>query len=347
MTEFVAVDASSPPGGENFFTIGVAVEISDVETFRSYYFDVVEEFCEEYSLELPFPVLKSKFVVDNLPSYQIRDGMGDLFTDLVENPGISRIHVSVGWYNEEVELEYNGKELSGIEFAANHLNQYFPVVTLWRYHREHDCVPDIAIIDNVQGHITKAWKYVGNEFDIRMIPHGDLTYPSLSTADILAYNLGRRMPSDQPFLNYPEIAQEILIRNRSWDTQPYILGDVANERYTDHIVPALPYTIQAEAHHPHPVLFLHDTVLSGEGNEIIPQTDFHAFARKWAFENEGSVVALQPNRLPTIVRSGDSIIHTKGTDSSQAELFQELHPTKDIEVLDSEDLYSLVATSED
>lgn len=344
MSELVAVDTASPPGGEQYFLVGVVIEISDRDEFQDHYFDVVSSFVEKHGLEVPFQVIKSRTAVERLPSYQIRDGMDGLAEDLIRNPGISRINVSIGWYGTDVELEFKSDSenpFNGNTFASNYLSQYFNIVALWRYHRchEHDLARD-ALVDNIQGHVTKAWKYCGNSFNIDMVPNGDLTYPSLSTADIIAYNLAGFLSGheEDKFTEFPELAEDYLINRRSWDTQPYIKAEAVNERYTDHIVPTLPYTIQDPLHYPHPVLFVHDEILSGDEKEMLTRSDFHAIARKWAYEHDGCVVNLKTDRLPQIAKNDDTIVYTRGTDPSIPRLLQGLHPTKELEVIDSNDL---------
>lgn len=339
----VAVDTSVPPGDDSLFLVGVAVEVGDTEAFRSWYREFVRDFGAQYGLDLPYPVIKSKTVVDRLASFDISEAVEKLARGVVQNPHIERINVSIGWYSGDVELGYNDQTESGISFVSGQLKSYFEVVTLWRYHRSHQYdIPRRALVDEAQGRITKAWKYVGNEFDLDMVPHGDLTYPSISTADIVGYYLGRIMPSDSPFIEYDDPARTWLLKNRNQDREPYVTVDLVNERYTDHIVPDLPYTISGEVHYPHPVVFVHDTVLSSGDNQILPQTDIHALARQWAAEREGCVVGFQPERVPRVVSDGDIVVYTQGTGSSKAKTVQELHPTKDLRVMDSTTLVNEV-----
>lgn len=344
MSEFVAVDATSPPGSDLYFNVAVVVEIDDENEFRDHYFQKVREFLSKHEIELPFPVLKSRTVLENLPSYSMRDGFDGLVDDIIKNPGISRINVCIGWYSADVDLEFkdSGNEINGNTFASNYLDQYFNIVALWRYHKAHDHdLAKRAYVDNISGHITKAWKYCGNEFNINMVPNGDLTYPSISTADIIAYNVGTFLAGheEDKLTKFPELAEEFIIRRRNWDTSPYIHAEAVNERFTDHIVPTLPYTIQDPLHYPHPVLFVYDDILSSDDKSVLPRTDFHGIARKWAYENGGCVVNLAPSRLPSIVRNDDVIVYTKGSDSSVPELLQDLHPTKDLEIMDSDELF--------
>lgn len=347
MSEYVAIDTASPHGGTEYFLVGVAVEIGDRESFQKQYFDWVERFAEEYEIEIPFPVIKSRDIVDQLPSYEVRDRMNRLVKGLLRNSGISRINVSIGWYNEEVDFIFNDKDpMRGINYTSKHLEQFFNAVTAWQYHRSHKHnLAQELWLDELQGHITKAWKYIGNEFDINIVPHGDQTYPALSVADILAYNtagfLGGHDTSK--FTEYPEVAEDWLVAQKEEaNGSCYIHADFVNERETDHIVPTLPYTIQSSIHHPHPVLFVHDTVLSGDDRKILKKSDFHAFARKWAFEQGGCVVNLQTEQLSSVLRDGDKIVYTKGTGDERAKLFTELHPTKDVEILRSDELISTV-----
>ncbi|MCG1003925.1 MULTISPECIES: hypothetical protein [Halobacterium] len=349
MSEIVAVDTTSPPGGDQMFLVGVAVEIDDLEHFRSYYFNTIRDFLRSHNVQLPFPVIKSRTVLEHLPSYSMRDHMSELVADLIENPEISRINVSIGWYGDDVNLEYDGKDpVHGASFTSDVLSQYFEIVSLWRYHRSHerDLAPK-AFVDNAAGKITPAWKYCGMEFDIDLIPNGDLTYPSISTADIIAYNLAGFLAGhdEDKFTEFPDLAEDYIINRRNWDTQPYIHAEAVNERYTDHIVPTLPHGIQDFLHYPHPVLFFHDQVLTGGDRSMLSRTDLHGAARKWAYENGGCVVNLKPDRLPSTVKNDDVIVYTKGTDPELPELLQDLHPTKDIGVHDSDELVEQLLNS--
>lgn len=340
MVQFVAADASKAEQGNRSFLVGVAIEVSNGGEFDEYYFDLVDSICERYTIDLGHNIVKARDLLNRVPSFSVRDADDTLVKGLVQNPAINRIHVCIGWYDEGVTIAEDSKTTSGIVFANNHLIQYFPVVTLWRYHRVHpdwDDAPKEAWIDNVQGKITKAWKYVGNEFDVNIVPHGDVTYPSLSTADIIANHLARTLPREKPFSELEDAAAGILI-NYVNGPRPRINAESVNEEYSDHIVPKHRYSIQSELHFPHPVLFIYDEMFADFDQGVLPETDFHAYARKWAQENIGCVVSLEPHRLPSIVRSGDRIVYTRGTNPDVCELLRDLNPSKDIEILDSDTL---------
>lgn len=344
MVEFVATDASKAEQGDRTFLVGVAVEVADGGEFDEYYFNLVEQFCKRYDIELAHNIVKAKTILNRVPSFSVKEADDALVKGLVQNPAIRRIHVCIGWYAERVAVGESDDKISGIQFANSHLMHYYPIVTLWRYHRDHpdwSSVPAEAWIDNVQGRITKSWKYVGNEFDLNLVPHGDITYPSLSTADIVANHLARTLPRSKPFKDLEDSAAGILIDYVDGG-HPRITAESVNEEYKDHIVPKHRYSIQGELYFPHPVTFIHDNIFSDFDQGVLPETDFHAYARKWAQENAGSVVSLEPHRLPAIVRSGDRIVYTRGTEPEVCELLRDLNPSKEIEILDSDALLNEV-----
>ncbi|MHB8604588.1 MAG: hypothetical protein ACYDCK_04970 [Thermoplasmatota archaeon] len=215
-------------------------------------------------------------------------------------------------------------------------------MTLWRYHasNHHHGVPSEAWLDNFSGRVTKAWKYVGKEFDLNTVPHGDLTYPSISTADILASSLARMMPADVPFAQFENIAVRWLIDHKSEGC--YVTTDSVNELDEDHIVPTLPHAVRAELHHPHPVLFVYDELFAKEDKDAIENSEFHALARKWAFNKHGCVVRIVPGQFPTVVRRQDRIVFTPGSDSKICQALADLNPTKRIEVEDSRQFFKLM-----
>ena len=329
--------------------VGVAVEVCDSGVFDGHYFEEVSQFCAEYDIELPHNILKARDVLNRVPSFSLREADNTLIRGLVQNPGIRRIHVSIGWFNDgdyESGIPIGGGRSvdSGIRFVNSHLSQYFPVTTLWRYHRAHpewDDVPNEAWIDNVQGRITKAWKYVGREFEVRLTPHGDVTYPSLSTADLVANHLARTLPRSKPFRELDDAAAGLLI-DYADGQRPRISADQITHEHADHIVPEHRHSIQGDIHFPHPIVFIYDEVFDEYDDPVLPDTDFHAYAREWARERGGCVYTLQPHRLPSLVQSGDVIAYSERSDTDVPETLIELNPSRDIELLTATELFEQV-----
>jgi hypothetical protein len=246
-----------------------------------------------------------------------------------------------------VDLEYNDKDpMNGNTFASKFLEQYFNVVTLWQYHRSHEySLAESAYIDDLSGNITGAWQYVGNEFDLNVVPSGDRTYPIISMADVLSYNIQQIINGHKcdKFTEFPAIAEQFLIREKG-DADVYINGEYVNERNTDQIVPTLPYSIKSEIHYPHPILFVYDDVIGN--SDILPETDFHALCREWALEREGAVVTWAEDHLPAIIGDGDVVAYTEGSDSEPIKLLQKLNPGTEFKVKRSDKLLDEITGKE-
>lgn len=336
MVQFVAADASFEDRGAVQFHVGVAIEISGGEEFDSHYNETVNEFLSNHEIESPHNIVKTDDVLQRVASFDIRDASNNLVEELVQNPSIQRIYILFGWYDEGVNLPWKDEEMRGIQFSNGYMSQLFPIITLWKYYdyfceEENSQTPTDAWIDNVQGHIIGAWSVVGGEFDVNLVPHGDTTYPSLSTADLLAGHIARTAPKkDLNQLHKAAYGYMDSVIGEDVDLQV----EYVNEKQSPMIVPDFPYSIQEELHWPHPILFIHDE-LFGDYDYALPRSDFHGFARRWAFENRGSLVKLNPEKMPSIVKDGDYIVYTDSSNDEIPHMLQELNPTKDTTLLSS------------
>lgn len=342
MVEFVSADATLQDHGNKAFLVGIALEIENGSDFDDYYFSEMRKFCGEYDLNPAFPIVKSEYLLNNIPSYKIREASEDLAKRVLQNPAIRRVHAVIGWFDKaDVEVGEKSETMSGIRFMKSHLQQYFPIITLWDYHRTHESfgeVPDEGWVDSVQGRITKAWSYVGNEFDMKIVPHGDITYPSLSTADYLAGHLARTLPKAKNLDELEDSAAGWLIEYSLDDDDVYVHANSVNQEDEEYIVPDYPYTIKGEQHYPHPVLFIHSDMFGNRDADVLAKTDFHAFSRQWGHENAGCVVNLRADRLPAIAESGDRIVFTSDGVPQECSLLKELNPTRDIDLMTKEGL---------
>ncbi|WP_148708235.1 hypothetical protein [Haloferax sp. Atlit-12N] len=338
MARFLVADSSLIQQGHRSFLIGVALKIRNGSEFDEHYFDVVEDLFEKYDVEIRNAVLDSSTIVSRVPSFHVREARQDLIEGIVNNPAIEKIHVAIGWYLDGVEI--GGRSIGARNFVENKLSQYFPVVTAWNSHRESldwDDTPTELWLDNVQGRITKAWKYLGKEFeDLNLVPHGDTTYPSISSADIIANYLGSTLSKDKDFSELSNQAHRILSRLRD-GTEGITSSDINHEMSEeDHIVPEYDYAIRPELHYPHPVFFIHDEHFSNSDQPVLKETEFHGMLRRHAQEKGGCVVGLEPHRLPAIVRNDDKIVPTYGSNTDVAKTLQKLNPTTDLEIIEAE-----------
>lgn len=276
-------------------------------------------------------MIKTGDITNNLSSFKIGSGLDWLATQLVANPYISRITVTIGWYTDSVDIGTG--EMHGIKFASKFLHQYFPIVTLWR-HREENQVPVSrdALVDNVTGRITDCWKEVGNDFNLRLVPSGDETYPSLSTADILANKLRNQLPEKRSFKAYEGIAYRWLKNNADEGNEPYIVSCSVNEEHATNIVPRYRYNIHSELHYPHPVVFIQDDVLSDAERPVLRSTGLYSTTKRYAYRNNGCVARLDINEWPYAVQSGDVLVHTSDIASSVLHHLEALSPHLDISI---------------
>jgi hypothetical protein len=306
----------------------------------------VADFFDHYGFSTAFPVIKTADITDNLPSYRIGSSIDWLATKLVANPAIKRITVTIGWYDEEVEL-HPGSEMRSIQFASNFLHQYFPIVTLWRHHQNNQrYVPSDAVVDNATGRIADCWGTVGNEFDLRIVPNGDMTYPSVSTADIIASKLRTKLLPIEPLGRYKNVAYDWLKQNRH-ESDPFINTESVNQEYKEQIVPRHPHHIHSELHYPHPVVFIHDTVLNDSEKGLIQSTKFYNKSSQYAYDNLGCVTNLNVNEWPFVAKSGDVVIHTAGEVTDKVRHLDRLSPDLDIEVCTPESFVRRVGNEEE
>lgn len=325
--EAIAVDASGSNRGDSYFLVGTALHFTDLDRFRKHYMEVATSFCDRFNIDTPFPVLKSKHLGDRIPSYDIRDAHDRIINELLASDAIRTVYVTITYVDERVN--YLAKEMSGIDFTASVLSQYYPIVPLWRFHyRNRDYIRcREASLDGVQGKITKAWSYVGHEFDLRIVPHGDHTYPEISTCDLISNFLSKVLPRDEPFREYAGIS----IASLKDRTSAFVDAEIVDKTFKDHFVPTFPHELKMEQHFPHPTFFLYDKIYKDK--EIVLESDFGAVLRKTALSAEGSVCNLSFRRHAAALKDGDTMIYTEGSDPAEVLQLQQLNFTKQIDVV--------------
>jgi hypothetical protein len=345
MVEFTSVDSTLVDYGDKAFLVGVVLEVDNGTEFDEHYLETLTEFADDYDIDLAFPVVKSEYLLKRVPGYKIREGTERLAKELLLNPALRRVHITIGWFDRDtVEVGDRGETMSGIRFLNNNLQQYFPIVALYDYLQEHQRygnIPDEAWVDSVQGQITQAWYDMGKQFDMNIVPHGDITYPSIATADYLAAHLKRTLPKSKSLSEMERAAKGWAIgkydeADKPEEETPFIESNSVNEDDADIIVPEFSHRIKSEQHYPHPTMFIHDKTFDHIENNVLPKTDFHSYARQWAQEHSGCVVNFRADRLPDIVESGDRIVFTSEEIPHVCRQLQRLNPSKNIELMTSD-----------
>lgn len=345
MVEFVAVDAAQADRGDKFFNVGVLLEIEGGSAFDDHYFSTTESICSEYDMNSPFGVIKSNDVLKRVPSYSIPKVRDKMVKGVLTNPSVRHIHVNIGYYEEDIHPPWYSGTKKGSTFVKGWMAQLFEIITLWRYseNRYNYRRPNQAWVDDIGGKICPCWTYVNRDFDLSIVPHGDLTYPSLSSADMVAGYLARTLPIDKDLDELPDASYGIL---KSMAEEEGIDVDIwaapVDSSYDEEIVPHYPYDIGGSLHYPHPMLFIHSDEFESSPGKVLPGTDFYSQARKWAFENRGCFKFMQEHEFSNNVRSGDAIAYTAETPPQICESLLRLNQNKDITLLSPNDLTDTV-----
>jgi len=341
MVEFVAVDAASADRGSQFFNVGVLIEISGGTEFDEHYFSTIDSICEAYDIRTRHKVLKSNDIQKQTPSYDIPAAREQVVKGILTNPAIQHIYVTIGYCEDEISPPwYDGKK-KGSTFTKGWMAQLFEILTLWRYsdYRYDHLRPEDAWIDDVSGKICPAWSQANRDYDLSIAPHGDRTYPSLASADVLAGYLSRTLPLNKDLDELSDSAYGTLMGEAEEEGVQLELevADI-NSEHEDTIVPHHPYQIGGELHYPRPVLFVYSDDFESSPGKVLSGTDFYSHVRKWAYENRGCFKIMQEHEFSENVRDGDAIAYTAADTPSVCETLVRLNQGKEIELLSANDL---------
>jgi len=331
MSEYVAVDAKPVNIGGDVLLLGAAVDVEDSDKFRQYYFDKVKTFCQDNGIEKPFNLVKNSEIKKSIASYELSDKRREFFGEIISNPHIDNLHVSIGWYNDTFSPSYSNQTLSSTDLINKHLKPHFEIITLWQYHTYHSeqkpdyKMPEVAYCDESGGKVTKAWKYCGKEFDMNMIPHGDLTYPAISTADLLVGSLGDYIPDDAAYQDCKGIIESFLISKLDNDVFSKFEPINENSQDADHLVPQLRYPIKNSIHYPHPIIFIYDDIFEENSN-------LFSMATKLAHDEGGCAKNISQPDFPKSVKEGDYVVYA-GDDAEIVSAIESSFPHIDANML--------------
>lgn len=338
MTGVISADGTKASKEEGVFLIGTTLEITDLNAFREEYFRVTKDFCAENSICETYPVIKSEHLSKNIPSFKFASQREKLIEDLVSIDEISNIHITACFYNEDVLLPKNDETTSGIQFLTNILAQYFSQVSVWSYlesNRSYLKPQKKLLIDNFEGKLTRSWMDVSNFFnDIDVVPKGDLTYPSISTADLIANFVGRTFEAKKMFKENNTEFLEYPIRD---EAEGYVSSSLLGPEAEDMIVPFLPF--QSKPHHfyPHPIYFIYENCF--DDNDVVTTSSLHQKIRKEVYKKEGCTKFLNFSGDAYLFREGDKIIYT-GREKEKLSTFQVINSDMDIDVISVKDFNS-------
>ena len=293
-----AADASKNEHGNFFNLIGVAVAFESYHKFREEYFEITKHFIDKYDLNFDHHVLKTVDLVKNIPTYNLREAKKELVKHILKSEHISTIFVTETYLKKSVSL-FND-EVKGVTFARDHLSQYYPIVPLWRYYNSYPTRKQShTVVDNIQGKITKAWKYVGmSSIKLSVIPHGDQTHPCISSADLICgYITSEIFPLYKA--NIFEALKDI--------TSAYVKTESIGDSFADHLVPDYRYGLNVETLFPHPIIFVKSNQLN---KKSIQETELFKSLLMYAEECGGCVIFEDMDNHHRILRDGNFIVCT-------------------------------------
>ena len=335
----VAADATKNEHGKFFNLIGAAIAFKSYHKFREEYFEIVGDFVDKYNLNFNYHrVLKTADLTKYVPTYNLSDARTELVEQILQSEQISEIFVTQTYIKRSIN--YLDKEMKGVEFARDHLFQYYPIVPLWQYYYKfHDNKFRHTVIDSIQGKITKAWKYVGKSSSmVSVIPHGDETHPCLSTADLICGYLSGKV--------YPPHKQEIYKVLRDV-TPAYVKTEFINETSEDHLVPEYTYSLNPETFFPHPIILVKKSNSSSIKNKILQETMLYKRLLRYAERNGGCVTMEDLDNHHRILGNGDLIVCIDDDAFNQMRQIEQLNRGRGFKVISLDNTYQLLEEHED
>lgn len=333
----VASDSAIIRRGKFTNLIGVAVEINGHNEFREKYFGIIKEFYKRYNISLSRFVLKTEDLLKLIPSYDIHEAHIELTEKLLKIENIKKITVTNTILMNPV-LTWKGK-MTGLEFVNKILQQYYPVVPIWRYYfkyRNYSNYAKHAVLDGIQGKITKAWKFVGKTADIvNVVPHGDQTHPCISLCDLICGYIKNTV--------YHIDANEILTQLKD-KTPAYVESEFVGDNEIEYLRTEYPHSLKVERNFPHPVFLIHKS--ESIDNKIVKDTDFFQLLLSFAELRGGAVSFEDLVNQQSALQKGDYLICLNSKEYEKMKYVEILNPYREIKVLNVEETYKLMKDRE-
>jgi hypothetical protein len=323
----------------NFINLtGVAAEIDGYNEFRKKYFGIIEGFYKRYNISLSRLVLKTEDILKLVPSYDIQEAHIELTEELLKIKNIKRINVTNTILLADSVITWKGK-ITGLEFVNKILQQYYPVVPIWRYYFKYRNFPNYAkhaVLDGIQGKITKAWNFVGKTADIvNVVPHGDQTHPCISLCDLICGYIKNTV--------YHIDANEIL--NQLKDKTPaYVYSEFVGDNEIEYLRTEYPHSLKVERNFPHPVFIIHKS--ESIDNKIVKDTDFFQLLLRFAELRGGAVSFEDLVNQQSALQKGDYLICLDNKGYEKMKYVEILNPYREIKVLNVEETYKLMKNRE-
>lgn len=331
----IASDSAIIRRGKFSNLTGVAVEIDGYNEFRNKYFNIIERFYKKYNISLLRRVLKTEDIFRRIPSYDIQDAHIELTEELLKIENIKKINVTNTILMNPVPTWK--EEMTGLDFVNNILQQYYPIIPIWRYYlKPHNSnYAKQVILDGIQGKITKTWKFIGKKADIvNIVPHGDQTHPCISLCDLICGYIKNTVHHID--------AKEIYHQLKD-NTPAYIDSEFIGDDEIDSLNTEFPHSLKVELHFPHPLFIIHKS--ESVDNKVVSDTDFFQLLLNFAELNGGAVSFEDIVNQHTSLNKNDCIICLDEGGYKKMKFIEMLNPYREIKVLNIEEIYKLMGTA--
>ena len=327
----VAADAATIRRGVFVNLTGVAVEIEGNSEFREQYFAIINSFKEKYAPNLLRSVLKSEDILKLIPSYNLKQAHSELTEELLQIENIRTINVTNTTLSKDV-FAWDGSSTTGLIFLKNTLQQYYPIIPVWRYYLKNPNPAKHVALDGITGKITKAWQFVGKKADvINIVPYGDLTYPCISLCDIICGYIRNTVH---------HIDEKEIYRQLKDVTHAYVTTEFIGDDDIEYFNIKYPHSLKTELHLPHPLFLIRKS--KDIDSKIVRDADFFQLLLRHV-EKKGGAVCFEDflNQQP-ILKKGDCIICLDSKEQERMRYAEILNPSKEIKVLNIEETYKVI-----
>lgn len=329
----------------------VAVAVDDIDEFNSEYFRIVEEKSEEYGIHTQHPIIKDEDVARWVTDWERPRARQDIVSELLAIETIREIQfvetsLSPMWVTLFEENEDDKMRIESQEFMNKFLEKYYNVIAIWEYLRKKNTRPQHlpypkwpihgnVLTDDFGGHVSEAWLEVGRLADeIRVIPHGDETYPLLSLAD-LTMDMVKQQVDEWDEQEIYEFLKDITPEESAYvDSRAIDHGDDLEK-----MIPHTTDSIRGILHYPSPTIYVESGSIT---TKKARKLDICAHLRKYAQENDGCVKFFNESHDRDYMTRDDYLVVLDG-DAGALTDYDELNDRKSVTVMNRDEARTFLA----
>jgi len=331
---------SQRPGGASLLSVAVAVE--DIDDFDSEYKDIISKAKDEYSIRVPFNIIKNKDINRWVADWEVEEAVVDVATALLDVPSVETIQITETyfeptWVDIYQDDDHAHERIDAQNLVKGKLSSYYNLVSIWKYINNDGGRPTDTrrniLTDDFTGKYNKMWSELGNTSEhLNIVPNGDQTYPLLSAADIIMGYLEQEV--------YPLFSQKIYEHLRGYydddsDSDAWIDADGLNtgtEYEFKRMIPNRNETIRRSQHYPKPTVYIDRGNIDRSELESL---DVIRYACDYAYQKHGCVKSLDLKEDRHYMTEDDVIISLGQGQNNNLTKLSRLN--KSVELVDGEE----------